>query len=388
MSTYGRGLLPLWAFEEDMIFLNHGSYGATPRAVSLATERWRKRLESQPVRFMNDELPEATRRAATALAQFVGVVPERLGFVENATQGTSSVLQSFPFEPGDEVLTTSHVYNAVRKSLAHLASSRGIVPVEAAVPFPVQDEAAIVSAIEAAITPRTRLLLVDHIASASAVMMPLPAIIALAKAHGVPVLVDGAHGPGMVDLNLDQLGATWYVGNCHKWLCASKGAAFLAVADNTPYDIHPSVISHNYGQGFTAEFDKIGSRDSAPWLSVPDAIVFHERLGGAALRARNIDLARRMATEVADGLGQPQGAPSALFGAIATIRLPWRGPSDWGVARALRLHLWNNARIEMHVTFLAGALWARISAAAYNDEQDYAGLPAALLSAVSQVSAA
>ena len=131
-----------------------------------------------------------------------------------------------------------------------------------------------------AITPRTRLILVDHIASASAVVMPLPAIVALARAHGIPVLVDGAHGPGMLDLDVDAIGADWYVGNCHKWLASPKGSAFIAASANPAWEVHPTVISHSYGMGFAAEFDKIGTRDYAPWLATPAAIAFHARLGG------------------------------------------------------------------------------------------------------------
>ncbi len=370
-----------------MIFLNHGSYGATPREVAADADRWRARLESQPVRFFNDELPAAIRAAAAALAAFVGAAPERLGFVENATDGTNAVLNSIAWRAGDEILTTSHVYNAVRKSLAHLAATRGVVPVEAAVPFPTHDDESVVSALARAITPRTRLILVDHVASASAVTLPVEAIVALAKTHGIPVLVDGAHAPGMLDLDIESVGADWYVGNCHKWLCAPKGAGFLALSATAPYEIHPTVISHAYGMGFTAEFDKIGTRDCAPWLAVPAAIAFQQKLGGSSLRARNVDLARRMAGEIARALNTDTGAPAAMFGAIATIRLPWAGPAGWDVARALRLAVWRRARIELHVTFLGDALWARISAAAYNEEADYAGLAEALRAAAAEVAA-
>lgn len=384
MPEYGRSLLPLWAFEEDIVFLNHGSYGATPREVTAEADRWRARLESQPVRFVNEELPGAIRKAAKALAAFVGTAPERLGFVENASDGTNAVLRSVRWREGDEILTTSHVYNAVRKTLAWLSTMTGIVPVEAPVPFPTPDDAAILDAVAGAITPRTRLILVDHVASASAVAMPLPAIVALARAHKIPVLVDGAHGPGMLDLDVDAIGADWYVGNAHKWLCAPKGAAFIAVSPSPAWEVHPTVISHNYGQGFALEFDKIGTRDCAPWLTTPAAIAFHERLGGPGLRARNADLARRQAARLAAELGTEQGAGPGLFGAIATIRLPWEGPADWDAARRLRRLVWDETRIELHVTALAGALWARISAAAYNEASDYDGLAAALRGAMAR----
>lgn len=375
---HGRGLLPLWRLEPDITFLNHGSYGATPREVAEEAARWRARLEAQPVRFFNDELPDALRQAAAELARFVGTAPARLAFVENASDGVNAVLRSIPFRPGDEILTTSHVYAAVRNTLKFVAATTGAVAVEAPLPFPISSPEDVTRAVERALTPRTRLLLIDHIASASAVVMPVEALVALAKANGVPVLIDGAHGPGMLDLDVDRIGADWYVGNCHKWLCAPKGAAFIAVAQRPGHHIHPTVISHAYGQGFTAEFDKIGTRDHAPWLAVPAAIEFHERLGGAALRARNIALARRGARDLAAALGSVTGAPDEMTGAIATVRLPWSGPTDWATARALRLRLWESRRIELLVTSLAGALWARLSIAAYNDETDLEPLADAL----------
>ncbi len=378
MVELGRGLLPLWAFEDGITFLNHGSYGATPREVTAEADRWRARLESQPVRFFNEELPGAIRSAAETLAGFVGVPPDRLGFVENASDGTNAVLRSVRWNEGDEILTTSHVYNAVRKNLAWLGTMTGVVSVEADVPFPTPDDASILDGIARAFTPRTRLVLVDHIASASAVSCRCGPIVELAHCHGIPVLVDGAHGPGMLDLDLDAIGADWYVGNCHKWLASPKGSAFIATSANPAWEVHPTVISHNYGMGFALEFDKIGTRDYAPWLATPAAIAFHERLGGAALRARNVALARRNGVRIAAELGTETGAPAEMFGAIATIRLPWNGPVDWDVARLLRRNLWERSRIELHVSSLAGALWARISAAAYNEDGDYAGLAAAL----------
>ncbi len=378
MIRYGHALRPLWQLEDGMAFLNHGSYGATPRAIAAEAERWRARMESQPVRFFNEELPVAIRAAAQRLAAFVGTAPERLGFVENASAGTNAVLRSRRWHAGDEILTTSHVYNAVRKNLAWLGTMTGVVAVEAQVPFPTPDEASVLGAIAAAITPRTRLLLVDHIASASAVAMPLAAIVKLAHGHGIPVLVDGAHGPGMVDLDVDAIGADWYVGNCHKWLSAPKGSAFLAVAPDAPWSVHPTVISHSYGAGFAAEFDKIGTRDHSPWLATPAAIELHLELGGAALRRRNAALARDRALALAAALGTETGAPPRMFEAIATVRLPWNGPPTWDAARLLRRELWQRRRIELHVTALGGALWARISAAAYNEEADYAELASAL----------
>jgi len=371
---FGHALLPLWDLEPGMAFLNHGSYGATPREVAAEAQNWRARMERQPVRFFADELPGALRDAATVLARFVGCAPERLGFVENASSGTNAVLGSIPFAAGDEVLSTTHGYNAVRNNLRHLATTSGIVPVEAPVPFPIASEDAALRAIEESITPRTRLILVDHVTSASALILPIAQIVALARQHCIAVLIDGAHGPGMVDLDVDAIGADWYVGNCHKWLCAPKGAGFIAVSPSPAFEVHPTVISHAYAQGFTAEFDRIGTRDCSAWLAVPAAVALHERLGGASLRERNRDLACRMAANLAEALGTGLGGPASITGSIATVRLPWTGPAETLVGHALRRRLWQEDRVELPVMALGGALWARLSAAPYNEEADYAGL--------------
>jgi isopenicillin-N epimerase len=374
MISYGRDALTLWSLDPGIRFLNHGAFGALPRELRAVADAWRARVEEQPVRFFMSALPQHLREAAAALAAFVGTAPERLGFVENASSGVSSVIGSLKLAPGDEILTTDHVYNAVRNRLRHAAGATGAVVVEVPLGLPVASGEAIVAALAAAITPRTRLLLVDHVASPSAVVMPVAALVALARARGIPVLIDGAHAPGMLDLDVDAIGADWYVGNCHKWLCAPKGAAFLAVGRSPPFEVHPTVISHAYGQGFAAEFDKVGTRDPSSWLTVPAAVAFHQRLGGADLRARNAGVARAAGAMLARRLGTECGAPAALFGSMATVRLPWAGPVDRAAAGRINDRLWHENRIEVPIMPFAGALWLRLSAQAYNDADDYAAL--------------
>jgi isopenicillin-N epimerase len=378
MTHYGRALRDLWSLEENLHFLNHGSFGAVPRELFAVQNDWRARMEAQPVRFFMEELPARLREAAAALAAFVGTEPDRLGFVENASSGVSAVVGSLTLAGGDEILTTDHVYNAVRNRLRHAASQSGARVIEVPIGLPVATPDAIADAIAAATSERTRLLVIDHVASASAVLMPVARIVARAQARGVPVLIDGAHAPGMLDLDIDAIGADWYVGNCHKWLCAPKGAGFIAVGCDPPFAVHPTVISHAYGQGFTAEFDKVGTRDPSAWLAVPAAIGFHERLGGAALRARNAGLARAAGMQLADGLGTECGAPPEMFGAMATVRLPWDGACDRAAAGSVHDALWRGYRIEVPVMPFAGQLWLRLSAQAYNDRDDYDALAAAL----------
>lgn len=376
--TYGRDARALWALEPGIRFLNHGAFGALPRELMMAANEWRGRLETQPVRFIMHELPLLLREAAAALARFVGTAPDRLAFVENASSGVSSVIGSLPLAPGDEILTTDHVYNAVRNRLRHAAAQTGARIVEVPLGLPVASPDAVCAVITGAITARTRLLLVDQVASPSAVVMPVARIVEQARVRGIPVLVDGAHAPGMLELDVDAIGADWYVGNCHKWLCAPKGAAFLAIGRNPPFAVHPTVISHAYGQGFAAEFDKIGTRDPSAWLTVPAAIDFHQRLGGSALRARNIALAHEAGRALAERLGSVCGAPPAMLGSMATVRLPWDGPVDREAASRLNNALWHENRIEVPIMPFAGGLWLRLSAQAYNETEDYEALAEAL----------
>lgn len=372
--TFGRALRPLWALDPDVTFLNHGSFGATPRTVLDAQAAWRARMEAQPVRFFVDDLPHLLRAAADTLARFVGTAADRLAFVENATAGVNAVLHSLRWRGGDEIVCTDHVYGAVRNTLRHVAATTGVRIVEARVGMPVADEAQMLDAVMTAITTRTRLVLIDHVASSSAVRYPVAAIAAQCRAAGVQVLVDGAHGPGMVELDVDAIGADWYVGNCHKWLCAPKGVGFLAVRPGAGDGLHPPVISHLYGEPFPAEFDWVGTRDPTAWLALPDAIAFHAERGGAALRARN----RRMAIEgvriVAGALGAPLGAEPGLFEAMATVRVPG---STLEAAAMLRRQLLDHG-IEVPVMPLDGALWVRVSAFAYNEAAEYGRLARAL----------
>jgi len=366
-----------WLLDPDVAFLNHGSFGAAPRAVLAEQERWRAAMERRPTHFMGDELPPALRAAAARLAAFVGARAEDLVFVENATGGCNTVLRSLRFAAGDEILVTDHGYPAVRKAAEYVAGRAGARVVEAAVPFPTEDSAQVVAAVSARLGPRTRLAIFDHITSPTAVIFPVRELTALCHAAGALVLIDGAHVPGMLSLDVPAIGPDWYTGNCHKWLMAPKGSAFLWAAPERQAETHPLVISHGFGGGFTAEFDWVGTRDPSAWLSVPAAIDFHGRLGGARLRERNVALARKQATLLADAWRTERGAPNALTGSMAAVRLPLCEPTTTERALDLRRKLFDDHRIEAPVNAFAGALWARISAHAYNRAEDYARLAAA-----------
>jgi len=232
-----------WALEPGCIFLNHGSFGATPRAVLEAQAALRAELEAQPVRFLARELLDRLDGVRETLGPFVGAAPEGLAFVTNATTGVNAVLRSLELGPGDELLTTDHAYPACRDALHYVAGRTGARVVAAPVPFPLQDEAQVVEAVLARMTPATRLALIDHVTSPTALVLPVAALVEALQARGVDVLVDGAHGPGMVPVDLDALGAAYYTANAHKWICAPKGAAFLWVREDRRDGVVPPVVS-------------------------------------------------------------------------------------------------------------------------------------------------
>jgi len=366
----GSAVRSEWALDPDFLTINHGSYGATPRVVLAAQDEWRARMEAQPTRFFARELPPAIREAAAVLAGFLGAAAEDVVFVPNATTGCNAVLRSLPLAAGDEILHVSHVYNAVRNTIAYTAERAGASVTVAELPFPRPEPAAVLKSIERAITGRTRIVVMDHITSGSALVLPLEDIVKLCHAAGVPVLVDGAHGPGQVALDLPALGADWYVGNCHKWLSAPKGSGFLYARADRRADLHPVTISHGYRDGFTAEFDYTGTMDSTAYLAVPAALAFFEHLGGTALMERNRRLAAEAAKMLAIGLGTEVGAVPEMAGAMGLVRLPIDLPSKRSEALKVRRAL-QDAGTDAPVHPQAGGLWLRLSAYAYNELSDY-----------------
>src|SRR5438128_3036260 len=266
MPELGRALRRKFRLEPGVDFINHGSFGAAPIEVLDAVSAWRDRMEANPDHFLRDVLPPALRNAAGELARFVGADGEDLVFVENATAAINSVLRSLDFKPGDEILLNSQSYGAVRQAVRYICERSGAKAVEPPVGLPVVDPAQLVHAFSGAISERTRLVIVDHISSPTGVIWPVAEIAALARKRGTFVLVDGAHAPGQIALNIPALGADWYAGNCHKWLFAPRGCAFLWSRDARKAMIHPLAISHAYGRGFADEFDWTGTRDFSPWL--------------------------------------------------------------------------------------------------------------------------
>lgn len=387
-----------WPLDPRVDFLNHGSYGAAPRLVLEAQATWRLQLEQEPVRFLVEQLEPAMDVARAAVGTFVGASPDDLAFVANATTGINTVLRSLRFASGDELLTTNHEYNAVRNALDYVAARDGARVVVAEVPFPIASPAAVVSAVIGAVTPRTRLAVLDHVTSATALVLPVATLVAALAERGVDTLVDGAHAPGMVALDVAGLGAAYYTGNLHKWVCAPKGAAFLWVRPDRQERIRPLVISHGANSPrvdrsrFRLEFDWPGTADPSAWLATPTAIEFGATLlpgGWPALRDRNRELALEARAVLASAVGSAPAAPDEMIGSMASLPLRWE--AELGTDRDVDLY---GDRIHGALlaagfqTMLApwpqrphGSRWQRLlrlSAAAYNDLAQYERLAAVL----------
>ena len=386
-----ENLAALWPLDRGLIFLNHGSFGACPSEVLRHQAALRAEMESEPVRFLSRELDDRLAAARQALAAFVGADPDDLAFVANATSGVNAVLRSLVFAPGDELLTTDHAYNACKNAVDFAASRSGARVVVAKIPFPVASPAEIVDAVMARLTPRTRLALLDHVTSPTALVLPLERLIAELAGRGVEVVVDGAHAPGMVPLDLRTLGATYYSGNCHKWLCAPKGSAFLWVRRDRQPAVRPLTISHGANvtrpgcSRFRLEFDWTGTQDPTAWLTVAKAIDYLGSLlpgGWPALMARNHALALEARRLLSDAAGTPLPCPDDMVGSLASVVLP-DGPTTeigWRRPDPLQRRLLEAWGIEVPVMSWPAAprRLLRVSAQLYNSRDHYARLADAL----------
>jgi isopenicillin-N epimerase len=375
MLDFGAAAKREFLLEPGVAFLNHGSFGAAPRVVLEAAEQWRRRIEANPDLFLRDILPGRLRRAAAELARFIQARPDDVVFVDNATAGVNAVLRALEFRARDEILATTHTYGAVRQAIRYVCDRTGAKLVEAQISLPLVDERILFSAVADRLSERTRLVVLDHVSSPTGLIFPVAELTALARARGVKVLIDGAHGPGQLELDVPALGADWYVGNCHKWLFAPRSCAFLWCRDDSKRDLHPLAISHHYGEGFTAEFDWTGTRDFSAWLAVVDALRFFDRLGAARVRAYNHDLVVAAASRIAELWQTPLDGPAAMHGSMIALRLPPRlqayGSPTRATARRLQSAILAEHRVVVAIMALGDALWARISGQIYNTPEDY-----------------
>jgi isopenicillin-N epimerase len=321
----------LWLLDSQVTYLNHGSFGACPQPVLEAQQAFRQRLERQPMAFLGRDYEALLDQARAALANFLGVAAPDLAFVPNATTGVNAVLRSLHFQPGDQLLTTNHGYNACRNALNYVAARSGAEVVVAPIPFPIESTEQIVAAVMGCVTPQTQLVLLDHVTSQTGLIFPVQELVAKLNALGIDTLIDGAHAPGMIPLNVSQLEATYYTGNCHKWLCAPKGAGFLYVQPDRQSQIHPLTISHGYNvdrsdrSRFLLEFDWTGTDDPTPYLSVPTALQVMQDLmpgGWPAVMAHNRDLVLAARQLLCQTFNLSLPCPDSMIGTLASLLLP------------------------------------------------------------------
>ncbi|MGC8723193.1 MAG: aminotransferase class V-fold PLP-dependent enzyme [Acidobacteriota bacterium] len=381
-----------WGLDPSVLFLNHGSFGACPRPVLALQQSFRERMEQEPVRFLGVELEPLWDAARASLAAFVGADPDDMVFVSNATAGVNTVLASLRLSPGDELLVTDQEYNACRNALEEAARRTGARVVVAALPFPGASPEAAVEAILRRVTPRTRLLLVDHVVSQTALVMPVAALVREMAARSVETLVDGAHGPGMLPLALSSLGAAYYTGNCHKWLCAPKGAALLHVRRDLQPGVRPLVVSHGANSPrtdrsrFLLEFGWTGTHDPTPYLCVAEAIRFLGSLlpgGWPEVMARNRALALRGRRLLCDALRIAEPCPESMVGSMAAVPLPDApGPKPQPplFLDPLQVALWERHRMEVPVIYWPAfpRRVLRLSAQLYNEPAHYEKLAEAV----------
>jgi isopenicillin-N epimerase len=386
VPTFGRSFLAHWWLDPGITYLNHGTVGATPRVVLEAQHAWQRRIEAQPASFLFRELislaPDSAgaprpllRQVADTVGEFVGARGDDIVFVDNASTGINAVLRSLALRPGDEIVVLDQAYGAVVKAAQFVARAAGARVVVATTPFPVEGDIAdaCADAVERVLTPRTRLAVVDHVSSETALILPVAAMAERCRARGVPVLVDGAHAPGAIALDIPSLGADWYVGNLHKWAFAPRACGFLWVAPSRRAGLHPPVISWGLDVGLAQEFDWTGTRDPSAVLCAPDGIAFmRDVLGLAAMRTWNHDLVWRAAHELAARWGQPFATPEPLVGCMASVALPARIQAlGADASTALRDWLLAERRIEAQVLSIRGRPHVRLAAQVYNDEADY-----------------
>ncbi|MDA0841286.1 MAG: aminotransferase class V-fold PLP-dependent enzyme [Planctomycetota bacterium] len=371
--------------EPDLVFLNHGSFGSCPLAVLEKQQELRNRMERQPVQFLVRDLESLLNAARIELANFVGANPDCLVFVLNVTSAANAVLRSLEFEPGDELLTTDHEYNACKNILDFVAKRSDARVVVAPVPFPISNPSEITEALLAAVTNRTRIALVDHVTSQTGMVFPAREIVHALHERGVDTFIDGAHAPGMLPLDLQDLGAAYYGGNCHKWLCSPKGAGFLYVREDKQDSILPTSISHGYNRGATEhsalwnQFFWRGTDDPTAFLCVPESLKFMGELlpgGWKELMKRNHELALWGQTEICNTLGILPPCPPEMVGAVAPVKLPdstTEDPVTFLYGSPLQDKLLDPYKIEVPIIPWPSrrSRIARLSAQIYNTPEQY-----------------
>jgi isopenicillin-N epimerase len=380
-----------WTLDPDVVFLNHGSFGATTRVVLDYQETLRRQMEREPVRFFVRELEPLLDAARAELAGFVGASTEDLAFVTNATAGVNAVLRSLDLDKHDELLTTNHEYSASRNALEYVCALSGAKPVIVDLPFPISGAGEVVERVLAAVTERTRLMLIDHVTSPTGLVMPVETLVSELARRGIDTLIDGAHAPGMLPLDLTALGVAYYTANLHKWVCGPKGAAFLYVRKNRRASIRPTSISHGASSTrtdrsrFHQEFDWTGTVDPSAWLAAAESLRYVPSLvegGWPEVMRRNHALVLTARDILCSVLGIDPPAPDAMLGSMAAVPLPpgQTAAVSFLTGDPLQEALFRRFAIEVPVNpwpaFPQRVL--RVSAQLYNTLEEYAYLAEAL----------
>lgn len=378
-----------WTLDPEVTFLNHGSYGACPAKIQMRQQELRQELEREPVRFMAHRT-SMFDRSRKRLARFLGAPASDLALVPNATHGVNAAIQSQRWKAGDQVLVTDHEYNACRNALDHVAARWGAEVVVVSIPFPLASADEVVERMLAAVTKRTVFCLIDHITSPTALVLPLERLVPELQAKGIRVLIDGAHAPGQIEVDILALGPDYYTGNLHKWPCAPKGCAFLYVKPELQEHTHPAVISHGYNADtsrrsrFLQEFDWTGTFDTTAWACIADVLDFMEELmdgGWEAIRTRNHALALWAREMLSAEFETELPAPESMIGTMASVVLP-KGLADNVAKRGKSLYatLQEDWGIQIPVIPVPepDAWSVRLSAHVYNTEDDYRKLASAI----------
>jgi isopenicillin-N epimerase len=388
-ETLTAALLPEWKREAqpiadagrhylvrpDIAYLNHGSYGARPRPVFETYQRWQRELESEPVEFLARRLPDLLTAARATLAGYVGTSLDHLVFVPNATHGMNIIARSLDLGPGDEVLGTDHEYGAVERTWRFVCERQGARYRTQPIPLPVTSAEAIIEQLWRGVTARTRMIVVSHISSPTALIFPVAEIARRAAAQGILTAVDGAHAPGQIDLNLEAIGADFYVGNGHKWLSGAVGAGFLYARPDRQPLLKPLVVSWGWEprapgpSPFQDYFSWIGTDDHAAYLSMPTAIAFQREHDWAEVRAACHALASQAQAHVAMITGLPPISPDTpeWWAQMCVAPLPIDGNL---AANELQRRLWDEYQVEIPIVEWQGYRFVRLSIQAYNSIAD------------------
>lgn len=369
-----KHLKELFLLDPEIVFLNHGSFGATPRPVFAAYQAWQRRLERQPVAFLLDELPGHLAAARRDLGCFLNAGPDDVVYVPNATFGVNVVARSLPLGPGDEVLATDHEYGACNNVWAFLSRKRGFDYVRQPVSFPAASAEAVLEELWQGVTDRTRVIFVSHITSPTAFRMPVAAICARAREAGILTVVDGAHAPGQIPLDLKAIGADFYTGNAHKWLCAPKGSAFLHARPERQALIEPLVVGWGWGEERTLTFGSdyldylqwLGTNDLSAYLTVPDAIRFQAEHDWPAVRQRCHEMLAQALRRIGELTGSaPLYADDSRYGQMAVAPLP-----QLNDLAAFKADLYRSFNVEVPCVAWRGRHFIRLSVQGYNSCED------------------